>query len=228
MSDVPIFYNLETSGDVTAITGKLDDLATTVKNNLVAAINEIDGKFPVSVPNGGTGNTSLTAGNILLGNGTDAITSTDCLTISKGGTGGTTAKDARTNLGVMTGVQLYYNASGSSGTIELSDEIKNYQCIDIGFFISVYSSVFYAVTRIVNLGENSVVTNLNLSVGGTYSSGGTSHPRVNVFSSNIAITGNSITRSRDNRAYVTDTMTPVVQATTTDTPAIYKVIGYTY
>lgn len=228
MSDVPIFYNLETAGDVTAITGKLADLETTVNTNLVAAINEIDGKFPVSVSDGGTGQTTLTSGNILVGNGTDGITSISTVPIANGGTGGTTATDARTNLGVMTGVQLYYNTSGSSGTIELSDEIKNYQCIDIGFFISVYSSVFYSVTRIVNLGENSVVTGLNLNVAGTYTSGGTSHPRVNVFSSNIAITGNSITRSRDNRAYVTDTMTPVVQTTSTDTPAIYKVVGFTY
>lgn len=228
MSDTPVFYNLQTAGNVTAITGRLSDLETTVNTNLVAAINEIDGKFPVSVPNGGTGNTSLTAGNILLGNGTDAITSTDCLTIAKGGTGGTTATTARTNLGVMTGVQLYYNASGSSGTIELSDEIKNYQVIDIGFFINVYNSVVYGVNRIFNLGENSVVTTLNLNVDGVYSSGGTSHPRVNVFSSTITITGDSITWSRNHRAYITDTMTPVVQTTSTDTPAIYKITGYTY
>lgn len=196
MSDTPIFYNLQTAGNVTAITGRLSDLETTVNTNLVAAINEIDGKFPVSIANGGTG--------------------------------GTTATEARTNLSVMTGVQLYYNAAGSSGTIELSDEIKNYQCIDICFFIDVYSSLKYTASRIHNLGENSVITTLNLDIDGMYSSGGTSHPRVNVFAAGITITGNSLTWSRSHRAYITDTMTPVVQATTTDTPAIYKIIGYTY
>lgn len=228
MSDTPIFYNLQTAGDVTAITGRLSDLETTVNTNLVAAINEISGKFPVSVPNGGTGNTSLTAGNILLGNGTDAITSTDCLTIDKGGTGGTTATTARTNLGVMTGVQLYYNASGSSGTIELSDEIKNYQCIDICFFINVYNSLKYNVARIHNLGENTITTSLTMNIAGTYTSGGTTRPRVNAFSTTTTITGNALTWGTHNRAYITDSMTPVVEETTSDTPKIYKIIGYTY
>lgn len=99
MSEVPIFYNLQTAGDVTAITGRLSDLETTVNTNLVAAINEIDGKFPVSV--------------------------------SDGGTGGTTATEARTNLGVLTPVELYYNASGNAGTIALNDSVVNYKCIEI-------------------------------------------------------------------------------------------------
>lgn len=196
MSDVPIFYNLQTAGDVTAITGRLSDLETTVNTNLVAAINEISGKFPVSVTNGGTG--------------------------------GTTATTARTNLGVMTGVQLYYNASGSSGTIELSDEIKNYQCIDICFFINVYNSLKYNVARIHNLGENTIVTSLSLNIAGTYTSGGTTRPRVNAFSDSTTITGNSLTHGTQNRAYITDSMTPVVESTTSDTPKIYKIIGYTY
>lgn len=131
MSDVPIFYNLQTAGDVTAITGKLADLETTVKTNLVAAINELDANFPVSVANGGTGQTSLTSGNILIGNGTSAIDSVDVLPITKGGTGGTTATAARTNLGVMTGVQLYDNSSGTRSTITLSDTIENYKLIKI-------------------------------------------------------------------------------------------------
>lgn len=99
MSDVPIFYNLQTAGDVTAITGRLSDLETTVNTNLVAAINEINGKFPVSIANGGTG--------------------------------GTTAAEARTNLGVFTQVELYYNESGNPGTITLNDNVSNYKCIGI-------------------------------------------------------------------------------------------------
>ena len=56
------------------------------------------GILPVS--RGGTGQISLTSGNILLGNGDSAITSTSCLSIDKGGTGSTTESNARSNLSV--------------------------------------------------------------------------------------------------------------------------------
>lgn len=183
-------------GSSSADIGDLSDLTTTDKTNVVSAINEVNGKFPVSIANGGTG--------------------------------GTTATEARTNLGVMTGVQLYYNSSGSSGTIELSDEIQNYQCIDICFFINVYNSLKYNVSRVHNLGENSIVTTLTLNAGGVYTLNSTSYFRVNAFASTIDIIGNSLTQARQNRAYITDTMTPVVEETTTDTPKIYKIIGYKY
>lgn len=176
--------------------GNLSDLTTTDKTNVVSAVNEVNGKFPVS--------------------------------IADGGTGGTTATEARTSLGVMTGVQLYYNASGSSGTIELSDEIKNYQCIEICFHVYIYSGLSYGVARIHNLGENAITTGLTINVAGTYTSGGTSKPRVNAFAGNTSISGNSLTHASQNRAYITDNTTPVVEETTTDIPKIYKIIGYKY
>lgn len=62
-------------------------------NNRVTQINNditaVNNKFPVSVANGGTGQTSLTSGEILLGNGTSGISSTATLPVSKGGTGQT-------------------------------------------------------------------------------------------------------------------------------------------
>lgn len=96
-------YGNKSSSDLgladTTTVGDLTTLTTTEQSSIVGAINEIDGKFPIA--------------------------------IADGGTGGTTATSARTNLGVMTGVQLYYNAAGNTGTITLNDNISNYKCIEI-------------------------------------------------------------------------------------------------
>lgn len=43
--------------------------------------------FPISVPNGGTGETILSPGEILLGNGINPVLSTPYLTVPRGGTG---------------------------------------------------------------------------------------------------------------------------------------------
>lgn len=52
------------------------------------------------------------------------------LPISQGGTGGTTASSARSNLGVS-GTVLYSNSSGSSGTITLSSTVDDFMRIGI-------------------------------------------------------------------------------------------------
>lgn len=54
----------------------------------------------VQVNKGGTGATELASGEILLGNGTDPVTTIATLPISKGGTGATTSANALTNLGI--------------------------------------------------------------------------------------------------------------------------------
>lgn len=51
--------------------------------------------------------------------------------ISKGGTGGTSAIEARTNLELMKGYELFSNSYGSQGTITLSDDVKNYIYVEI-------------------------------------------------------------------------------------------------
>ena len=53
--------------------------------------------------------------------------------ISKGGTGGETATEARTNLEVTKEYVLYENASGTSSTITLSESILNFQRLKIYF-----------------------------------------------------------------------------------------------
>lgn len=113
-----------TSLAAVATSGSYADLS-----NTPTQLTDFSGTLPVN--QGGTGTTSLTSGEILIGNGTSGITSVATLPIASGGTGGTTATAARTNLGVLTPVELYYNAAGNAGTITLNDDIANYKCIEI-------------------------------------------------------------------------------------------------
>ena len=191
MSDVPIFYNLQTAGDVTAITGRLSDLETTVNTNLVAAINEIDGKFPVSIANGGTG--------------------------------GTTATEARTNLGVMTGVSLYYNDPGTTGTIDLSQSIENFQMIELFFWLTSVSTTYNSSFKIHSGGINSFNFTTSMVVPSYYN--GT--PRLNEYAFSGSVSGTELTRYRNQQGKFTGTNQSSVEDTTT-TASIYAVIGYKY
>jgi len=51
--------------------------------------------------------------------------------ITQGGTGATTATDARTNLEVRKAHVLYGNSTGSSGTVTLSETCANFQYVEI-------------------------------------------------------------------------------------------------
>lgn len=53
------------------------------------------------------------------------------LPVERGGTGATTAAEARKNLDIMHAVCLYENQSGTNGTITLSDDASNYEILDI-------------------------------------------------------------------------------------------------
>ena len=55
------------------------------------------------------------------------------LAVARGGTGGSTKKNARTNLVVMTETVLYSNSSGTISTITLSDTYSNYTYIEVYF-----------------------------------------------------------------------------------------------
>lgn len=81
------------------------------------------------------------------------------LPISKGGTGGTTATAARTNLGVYTKERLYNNSSGSSGTITLSATANNYNWLEIHYG---WSTVFGSTIVIPNTSGSKTI-NLSLS-----------------------------------------------------------------
>lgn len=55
------------------------------------------------------------------------------LAVANGGTGATSVSGARTNLEVKKEYSLYTNASGTQGTIQLSDSIYNYDSIKVYF-----------------------------------------------------------------------------------------------
>lgn len=78
----------------------------------------------LSVSNGGTGATTFTSGNILVGSGTSAITSVASVPVGNGGTGATTASGARTNLGVVTEYGTWTPTIGNSATTQPT--ISNY------------------------------------------------------------------------------------------------------
>lgn len=71
---------------------------------------------------------------------TRCVTGPGILPIGKGGTGGSSAKSARTNLGVMTETLLYSNSSGTISTITLSDSFKNYDYVEVFFMTMVYAT----------------------------------------------------------------------------------------
>lgn len=117
------------------------DLVT--RSNVNEKIQQINALFPVSVANGGTGAETLSSGQILLGNGTNAITSIATLPISKGGTGGTTSQEARENLEVLHAIELYSNSSGTTGTISIATPISLllYKFLEIYFKLGECYSV---------------------------------------------------------------------------------------
>lgn len=82
------------SGELDNIDGKigtLENLSTTDKDDLVGAINEVNGKI---------------------------------IPIEQGGTGGTTAAEARTNLGIQEDCILYDSQNGTSGNIDFTTALN--------------------------------------------------------------------------------------------------------
>ena len=74
--------------------------------------------------------------------------------ISKGGTGGTSAIEARTNLELMKGYELYSNSNGNQGTITLSDSVNNYSYIEIFYR---QDSLQYKSVKIDNPNEKNII-----------------------------------------------------------------------
>jgi hypothetical protein len=223
-------------------------------NNDITAINN---KFPVSVSNGGTGQTSLTSGEILLGNGTsgitstatlpvskggtgqtslnsgeillgngtDGISSTSYLSVSKGGTGATTVTDARNNLAVMTGEQLYYNASGSASTIALSSSIANYKAIEIFYMEDDYEGPWRDSLKIWNNESSSARATLSSMFARVYNS----NNQVKIFAANIYLSGTSLTWGYAKMAtFATGGTVSVADLAQYSSHKVYKVVGYKY
>ena len=154
MSEKTIVYPLSMGVNAQTI-GNLTDLTTTNKSNVVASINEVNSKFPVSIANGGTG--------------------------------GTTATAARTNFSVYTKECIYYNESGTYGTITLSQSANNYNWIEIYYF---WNSIFNSVVIIPdNIGSRTI----NLSL--IYNTN--SYNQLLVRSTLIYLNGQTITWNRN-------------------------------
>lgn len=190
------------------------DLVT--RSNVNEKIQQINALFPVSVANGGTGVETLSSGEILLGNGTSAITSTATLPVAKGGTGGATASAARTNLDVLHATTLYSNNSATIGTIALSDTVTKYSFLEIYFRNrGVYS------IRIFPSQDVSVLSTAIIG-GGTSAATAT----LEFFTAVVNISGTTITFGSYHSGYMKGTE----QATyyNKNTPGILRVVGYSY
>lgn len=168
--------------------GILTDLTTETQSSIVAATNEINAKFPVTIANGGTG--------------------------------ATTATDARTNLGVVLPVPLYGNAAGNTGTVTLIDSIENYNLIEItakngdGCFLGFQMWNDYA---------NSI--NGVLTIPTAYMSG--SEHRVSLKVRQFSISGDTISWTSGSYANLKPSSTYVTTAAETAI-GICKVVGYKY
>lgn len=192
--------------------------STSECNTLIHAINEAE-EFSECV--GTLSDLTTTAQTTLVA----AINEVNGKTIpiTNGGTGGTTVTEARTNLGVMTGVQLYHNASGLHGTVTLSETIANYTAIEIFAF---NNDTLHTSITVWNNGSSACDTAITTAT--PYLSN--SENRMSLISSRIAISETSITFSTE--TYITfrpsGTQVTVGNAASNNYSKIYKVVGYKY
>ena len=200
--------------------------STSECNALIKAINDAE-KFGENI--GDLSNLTTTEKGTIVG----AINETNgkIIPISQGGTGGTTATQARTNLAVMTGVQLYYNASGTHGTITLSDTIANYDKIDVFFTVSTLGDYYVSSVSVWNNKSSSAL--INMSEVHAYMEN--SENRVKVLASMISISGTSLVYGDEKLATLRPKNTSHSGGTVTvldlaqyDGISIYKVVGYKY
>lgn len=129
------------------------------------------------------------------------------VTVANGGTGGTTASAARTNLDVYTPVLLYENASGTTGTVLLSDSAANY------LFFDVNISSRHCIRLYNPNGYNCLISWVN--------SDGNA---LTWYAKKITVNGTSITVASHISGYVTNGSSPVVY--NDKTSEIFRVIGY--
>jgi len=186
--------------------------------NVNQRINQANAYFPVSVANGGTGQTSLSSGHILLGNGTSGITSTATLPISKGGTGATTVKAARTSLAVYKETVLYSNDSGSTSTITLSSSIQNFVAIEI----MTRNNDNRRMSMKFRVNATSPVISL---MSATVFDIAQYTPAIALKCSNIRISGTTITWQEQANS---ELQTHYLNTTATSDIKIYRVIGISY
>lgn len=130
--------------------------------------------------------------------------------VSQGGTGGTTATAARTNLEVMKAYVLYDNDEGNSGTLTLNQSANGFDFIDIILWD------FY-LTRIYS-GNNRPVGIMKIGgYGGNY---------FEWFSESLTISNQTITRNGITHGMISEDGTVTID--NTNHLPIRSVIGYKY
>lgn len=142
------------------------------------------------------------------------------VSIANGGTGGTTATLARTNLGVMSPTELYYNASGTSGTVVLSESIANYTVIEVFAFNT--DNLNTSIT-IWNNGAGSCDTTIITDTPYIMNN----EHRMSIITSKITISGTSITFGDQTYATIRPSWGGSV-GNGAGYSKIYKVVGYKY
>lgn len=147
---------------------------------------------------------------------TRCVTSPSILPIGKGGTGGSTTSEARTNLAVMTETILYSNLNGTNGTITLSDSISNYSKISLFYYTeSTNGCAFYVEF-------DAKISSVLLCSARTNDAG----DRCFIKSFKTVCDGNTITFSHGYQT--TATAQTITFVSDNASIKIYKVVGYKY
>ena len=130
--------------------------------------------------------------------------------VSQGGTGGTTATSARTNLEVMKAYILYDNDEGNLGTVTLNQSVDSFEFIDIIIWD-------FFVTRVYNRHGRSIGLNTTGGFGGN---------SIYWYAESVSINGNVITRNGCTHGEATNNST--VQISLDRHLPIRTVVGYKY
>lgn len=126
---------VESTSEFTRLVEALTEVET-LKNEYQSLIDspltyDYLGICPVSY--GGTGDSSLTAGGILIGNGTNAVTTLSTLTVAKGGTGSTSFTSGNILIGngtnAVTTLSTLPVANGGTGATTVSDARTNLELV---------------------------------------------------------------------------------------------------
>lgn len=184
----------------------------------ISAAKITAGTLPVA--RGGTGLTSISSvrANLASGTAANALTSnigvTGTLGIGNGGTGATTAAGIRSNAGLagMAPVSLYDNASGTAGTVTLSETAANFTYMDI--FYASNTDNYCCCTRLYS--PNGKIAQFD-----NWWCGSTS-ATLNWRLKTVKISGTSITIDYATRGSIDALITIVDNANV----KIYKVVGY--
>lgn len=138
------------------------------------------------------------------------------LPIARGGTGGTTATKARTNLEVWKEYSLYNNSSGTTGTITLSDTYTNYKKILVYFNDN---GVYNTATLYPGMG-----TKVGLHTAYLYTSGSGWYLHTTL----LSFSGKSVSFSRNGLAQHNTNPAIVVTLSSDAGIRVNKIVGYKY